>query len=101
MPVSRPETEIEIEVELEDYDDVRDRLIYKIEIESNVFPPTQTTQCQCVLGFGSSSATDVEAIAAGIAGFRAGATAFGFSTLVDPFDLPAPRPGDRLVENWT
>ncbi|MCA9262600.1 MAG: PEP-CTERM sorting domain-containing protein [Planctomycetales bacterium] len=56
MPVSSPEQpEIEIEVEYEDYDDVLDRVFYKIEIEAGVVPPTQGTQCQCGVALGSST----------------------------------------------
>ncbi len=52
-PSSSPE--IEIEPEWEDYDPIRDRLLYKIAIEVEVASPTQLTQCQCGLGLGSAS----------------------------------------------
>ena len=56
MSFSSPEQpEIEIEIEFEDYNDIRDRLFYKIEIEAEVVPPSQTTQCACAVGFGSDS----------------------------------------------
>ena len=56
MSFSSPEQpEIEIEIEFEDYNDIRDRLFYKIEIEAEVVPPSQTTQCVCAVGFGSDS----------------------------------------------
>ena len=52
---SRSAPEIEIEVEFEDYNDVRDRVIYKIEVEAQIMAPTQTAICQCGISFGSSA----------------------------------------------
>ena len=51
---SRSSPEIEIEVEFEDYNDVLDRVIYKIEVEAQVMAPTQAAVCQCGLNIGSS-----------------------------------------------
>ncbi|MCA9217812.1 MAG: PEP-CTERM sorting domain-containing protein [Planctomycetales bacterium] len=47
--------EIEIEVEFEGYDDVRDRVIYKIEVEAEVMAPTQLATCQCGVNLGSTN----------------------------------------------
>ncbi len=56
MSFSSPENpEIEIEVEFEDYNDSLDRVFYKIEIEAEIFPPSQTTLCSCGIGLGSNT----------------------------------------------
>ncbi len=49
--------EIEIEVEFEDYNDVRDRVIYKIEVEAEIMAPMQSAICQCGINFGSAALT--------------------------------------------
>jgi len=126
---SSPQNEWEIEIEFEDYNSADDRAYYKIEIESNVVPPTSATQCQCGLGLGTAAnpipqSFDVIAAAVGVRyedseedfdfeefeGFSddqsvsstigqltGGATSFGFSTLVQPFDAPSLGPEDRVV----
>lgn len=47
--------EIEIEIQFEDYDVARDRVLYQIEIEAEVMAPTQSAVCQCGLGLGSTA----------------------------------------------
>ncbi len=54
-PPTPENPEIEIEPEWEDYDSIRDRLLYKIAVEVEVASPTQLTTCQCGLGVGNSS----------------------------------------------
>lgn len=68
---SPPQNEWEIEIEFEDYSSADDRAYYKIEIESNVVPPTAATQCQCGLGLGTAAnpipqSFDVIAAAVGV-----------------------------------
>ncbi len=75
--------EIEIEVEFEDYDSVRDRLMYKIEVEAELMVPSQPAVCQCGLTFGSMDQQAPDS-------FRVLAAAVGVSKDEgDDFDLEA------------
>lgn len=84
-PPTPKNPEIEIEPEWEDYDSVRDRLLYKIAVEVEVASPTQLTTCQCGLGIGTTTtpAPDSFDVVAAAVAIRPDS---GLDNDFDPFD---------------
>ncbi len=58
MPLPEPsefEDPYELEVELEDFNREDGKLHYKVELEVEVFPPSQPTNCQCAVNLGATA----------------------------------------------